>query len=514
MTKTVLVVDDDPVQRRLLEAAAIKLGYHVLKCESGEEALSLLTKKASNISLVILDLVMPGIGGMAVLEKLQDQDDAPSVIVQTAQGGIETVVSAMRLGAFDFVVKPVSPDRLANAMNKAFKLEGHIKTPRRQIKPAKRAFTFADIVTGSDSMAPVMRVGQKAALSNIPVLIEGESGVGKEMIAKAIHGESVRAAKQMITVNCGALPENLVESLLFGHEKGAFTGATEKHVGKFEEADGGTLFLDEIGELPLDLQVKLLRAIQEGEIDPIGAKRPVRVDVRLISATNKNLMDEVKTGRFREDLFYRLSVLPMQVPPLRERKQDIEPLVFHFVKKIAREENKPAISAVRPEVLKILSAYAWPGNIRELENAIFRAIVLCESDELTLAEFPQIAAQMPDFELPQIDNLVESAPTLETPEDPDLVDLQSEPAPKSAKDTPSSTEQHTRSPVSDFGLLHMISDRGQVKSLTEMEDEIIRFAIDVYNGRMSEVARRLGIGRSTLYRKLKEHGINEETEAS
>jgi len=514
MTKTVLVVDDDPVQRRLLEAAAIRQGHHVLKCESGEEALSLLSEKSANISLVILDLVMPGIGGMAVLEELREQAEAPSVIVQTAQGGIETVVNAMRLGAFDFVVKPVSPDRLANAMNKAFKLEGHVKTPRRQAKTGAKTFNFKDIVTTSEAMAPILKIGEKAALSTIPVLVEGESGVGKELIAKAIHGSSARAGKPLVTVNCGALPENLVESLLFGHEKGAFTGATDKHTGKFEEADGGTLFLDEIGELPLDLQVKLLRAIQEGEIDPIGAKKPLQVDVRLISATNKNLMDEVKAGRFREDLFYRLSVLPMHVPPLRERRADIEALVFHFIKKIAREEKNTSISAVRPEVLDTLSQYDWPGNIRELENAVFRAIVLCESEELTMAEFPQIAAQMPDFKLPKIEIPTEDAPSLETPKARELVNL----------DAPAEQNLETKSdldpfsprntPVTDFGLLRMISSEGQVRSLVDLEAETIRFAIDVYNGRMSEVSRRLGIGRSTLYRKLKEHGINEDAKQS
>lgn len=520
MAKTVLVVDDDPVQRRLLEAAITKQGHHVLKCETGESALELLDAKSASVSLIILDLVMPGIGGMGFLEELAKRESAPQVIVQTAQGGIETVVNAMRLGAFDFVVKPVSPDKLAATMAKAFKLEGHARAAKRQSASAKSHFTFKDVVTASQAMQPVMRVGEKAAASTIPVLIEGESGVGKEMIAKAIHGSSDRASMPLVTVNCGALPENLVESLLFGHEKGAFTGATDKHVGKFEDANGGTLFLDEIGELPLDLQVKLLRALQEGEIDPVGAKRPVKVDVRLISATNKDLMEEVRAGRFREDLFYRLSVLPMQIPPLRERVSDIEPLVFHFIKKVAREERNREISAIRPEALEMLRQYNWPGNIRELENAIFRAMVLSDSDELTAAEFPQIAAQLPGFTISannkhdvladpceRLTDFGQTVPGLETPEEPGLVDIGS--SREAYNTSPDTRTIQTTSAASDFGLLRMISAEGEVKSLEEIEGEVIRFAIEVYNGRMSEVARRLDIGRSTLYRKLKEHDITD-----
>ncbi len=400
MKHTILVVDDDPVQRRLLEAAIVRAGHEVLKAESGEEALNVISANRTSLSAVILDLVMPGMGGMVVLQHINQSDTPVPVIVQTAQGGIETVVSAMREGAFDFVVKPVSPDRLTAALEKAVKFKRIASIQVKQPARHKSAFTFDDIVTRSSAMAPIIAIGRKASASNIPVLIEGESGVGKELVAKAIHGASSRADKPLITVNCGALPENLVESLLFGHEKGAFTGASEKHIGKFEEANGGTLFLDEIGELPLDLQVKMLRAIQEGEIDPVGAKRPVKVDVRLVSATNRNLLDEVKAGRFREDLYYRLNVLPMLLPALRKRREDIEPLVFHFVKKIAREEGCRNIGSIQPVVLQTLTAYDWPGNIRELENAIFRAMMLCEGEELTLEEFPQIVSQLPDFDLP------------------------------------------------------------------------------------------------------------------
>lgn len=525
MTDTILVVDDDPVQRRLLEAALSKMGHTVIKAESGEQALDLINgPKGQSIKAVILDLIMPGISGMLVMETLQKSQNRVPVIVQTGQGGIETVVNAMRLGAFDFVVKPVAPERIQAAIGKALKLEITKTATVRTRKRDKNNFTFKDIVTTNVNMSTVLRIGEKASKSQIPVLIEGESGVGKELIAKAIQGSGDRADKPFITVNCGALPENLVESLLFGHEKGAFTGANDKHIGKFEEAHGGTLFLDEVGELPLDLQVKLLRAIQEGEIDPIGAKKPVKVDIRIISATNRNLTDEVKAGRFRQDLFYRLSVLPIIIPPLRDRNEDIPALVFHFVKKISVEENRKDICAVNPKLMQMLKNHDWPGNIRELENAIFRAIVLCEGDELVPNDFPQITTQMPNFELSnEFEGVVPNAESeyaitqhevsMETPQDADFL------APELGSEFSNARPDITKifegeMPATGlFGMVNLVSDQGEIRTLDDIEAETIRFAIEIYNGKMSEIARRLGIGRSTLYRKLKEYGledINEE----
>ena len=250
--------------------------------------------------------------------------------------------------------------------------------------------SFKDIVTRNARMQAVLRTAEKATASLIPVLIEGESGVGKELIARAIHGSGERRAKPFVAVNCGAIPENLVESTLFGHEKGAFTGATEKHIGKFVEASGGTLFLDEVGELPPAAQVKLLRAIQEGQVDPVGGRKPVKVDVRIISATNRNLIADAKSGRFREDLFYRLHVFPITVPPLRERPEDIPDLVRHFLVRFAAEEGK-RIRAVSADALALLNAHPWPGNVRQLENAVFRAVVLADGDEIGASEFPQLA---------------------------------------------------------------------------------------------------------------------------
>ncbi|MCU0790484.1 MAG: sigma-54 dependent transcriptional regulator [Nitratireductor sp.] len=496
MTETVLIVDDDPVQRRLLDAAATRAGLKTLTAAGGEEALELLAGGKARPSVIILDLMMPGLDGLGVLSEMRERQISVPVIVQTAQGGIETVVGAMRAGAFDFVVKPVSPDRLQTAIGNALKVGALATDVKRQKRRAPASLTFLDIVSASPRMERVLRIGDRAARSQIPVLIEGESGVGKELIARAIQGSSERREKPFVTVNCGALPENLVESILFGHEKGAFTGATDKHVGKFEEANGGTLFLDEVGELPLDIQVKLLRAIQEGEIDPVGSRKPVKVDIRLISATNRDLLSEVKAGRFREDLFYRLNVLPLTVPPLRERPEDIPLLARHFMKRFAQEENRPSMTRITREAESLLCAYDWPGNIRQLENAIFRAVVLAEGDELTIDEFPQIAAQMDGYAFEAVERNVAPPLAPEAPAAPALRPYRTEPA-------------LPPEPATTYGWLRLVGENGQVRALEELEADVIRFAIEVYHGRMSEVARRLGIGRSTLYRKLKDYGLEE-----
>ena len=394
MAVSILIVDDDPVQRRLLEAAVVRFGYGAVTAEGGEQALAVLEGPAGgDIGVVILDLVMPGLDGLGVLETMHARGIALPVVVQTAQGGIDIVVSAMRAGAFDFVVKPASPERLRVALASALKVEALEVEQRRSTKRAG-SVSFKDIVTRSPAMERVIRLAQKAAASNIPILIEGESGVGKELVARAIQAAGDRKSKPFVTVNCGAIPDNLVESILFGHEKGSFTGATEKHTGKFVEAHSGTLFLDEIGDLPLDVQVKLLRAVQDGEVDPVGGKSTVRVDIRLISATHRDLLQQVKDGKFREDLFYRLNVYPIAVPPLRERRADIPQLVRHFMARVAPPRGTTRINAISEGALAMLGAYDWPGNIRQLENAVFRACVLCEGDILSEEEFPQIRAQV------------------------------------------------------------------------------------------------------------------------
>ena len=376
MSHPILIVDDDPVQRRLLEAMIRRFGYEPRLAESGDTALTMLTApEGANIALVILDLVMPDLDGMGVLAAMRERDIALPVIVQTAHGSIETVVSAMRAGAADFVVKPVGAERLQVSIKNALRVGALEDEIRRMKRRSNGTLSLKDLASRSPDMSRVLRLAERAARSNIPILIEGESGVGKEVLARAIQGSGDRRGKPFVTVNCGAIPENLVESTLFGHEKGSFTGATEKHVGKFVEASGGTLFLDEIGELPLDAQVKLLRAIQEGEVDPVGGKKSVRVDIRLISATNRSLLDLVKDGRFREDLFYRLNVFPMTLPPLRARRDDIPDLARSFLARFSAEEGK-RIRGLSAEAMALITRYEWPGNVRQLENAVFRAVVL------------------------------------------------------------------------------------------------------------------------------------------
>jgi DNA-binding NtrC family response regulator len=488
MTSTILIADDDPVQRRLLEAMTRRFGYEAETVESGEAALARMERPdGPAIDLLILDLVMPDLDGMGVLARMRDKKIAIPAIVQTAHGSIEAVISAMRAGAYDFVVKPVGAERLQFSIKNALRADALEEEIRRINRRALGALTFKDLVSSGEEMARIIRLGERAAKSTIPVLLEGESGVGKELIARAIQGGSDRKGKPFVTVNCGALPENLVESILFGHEKGAFTGATDKHAGKFQEANGGTLFLDEIGELPLEAQVKLLRALQEGEIDPIGAKRPTRVDIRLISATNQNLIELVKAGKFREDLYYRLNVFPITIPPLRSRRGDIGDLARRFAARFAAEEGKK-IRGLTAESLALLAAYDWPGNVRQLENALFRAVVLADGDELTIAEFPQIAAQVDGFDV-----RVPSAPA-------------SMPASMRVE------REIVRVEVRDPNTRKMLDDHGEVRKLDDLEAEAIRFALTHYRGQMSEMARRLGIGRSTLYRKMKEYGFDEAVE--
>jgi DNA-binding NtrC family response regulator len=506
MADLILIVDDEPVQRRLMQGLVEKLGYKTVCADGGTAALNTLNGKlGSRVSAIILDLVMPDMSGMEVMEAMSGLKTSPPVIVQTAQGGVETAVNAMRAGAVDFVVKPASPERLKVSIQNALKLgalEGEIK---RISKKSTGNLTIDEIISASPSMDSVKAIAQKAAKSNIPVLVEGESGVGKEMISRAIQGMSERASKSFVTVNCGALPENLVESILFGHEKGAFTGASEKHLGKFQEANGGTLFLDEVGELTLDMQVKLLRAIQEGEIDPVGSSKPVKVDFRLVSATNRNLEEEVREGNFREDLYYRLSVLPLTVPPLRERREDIPELLRHFVARIAAEEGRSNIRGVERETIDMLCEYHWPGNIRQLENAVFRAVVLCEGDELTLNEFPQIATQM-DYQLPLV-----TAPAMETP----VPEAKSTAEPVDvAVPAVESQPVQVMTQANAQSMLSLIGEGDEIITLEDAECQIIKYAIEKYDGSMSKIARQLGIGRSTLYRKLREYGLEEQDETT
>ena len=494
----VLIVDDDPVQCRLLEGMLQKFGYETTVIDNGDAALAFLTgADGARIDCVILDLVMPNLDGLGVLGRLRQAAINVPVIVQTAHGGIDNVVSAMRAGAVDFVVKPIGAERLQVSLRNALTtsaLEGELN----RIKHSRSGtLGFKDIITKSPAMHAVLRMAEKAAASTIPVLVAGESGVGKELIARAIHGSGERGSKPFVAVNCGAMPENLVESILFGHEKGSFTGATERHVGKFVEASGGTLFLDEVGELPLAAQVKLLRAIQEGEVEPVGARKPSKVDVRIVSATNRDLIADVKEGRFREDLFYRLHVFPITVPPLRGRPADIPALARHFLALFAAEEGK-RIRQIAPEALQLLSSYRWPGNIRQLENAVFRAVVLAEGDSIGVSEFPQVTA-----------NIAAPAPA--------LILGQVEELPEYATESLSGSEEPAPLPLQTSAFqpdaVPLLNTDGDVRPLDEIEADLIRYAITHYQGQMSEVARRLRVGRSTLYRKLEALGIGAGEQA-
>ena len=472
MAKTVLIVDDDPTQRRLLQAVVEKSGFSVLQAGDGDAALRMVSGGAS-VDVMLLDLVMPGRDGMSVLSELQKVRPELPVIVLTGKGSIEAVVLAMKGGARDFVVKPAAPERIIVSIRNALEVKTLTKEVTRLKKETRGGLTFDDLIGSSAAMRPVVAMGERGAKASIPILITGESGVGKEVIARAIQGASERADKPFITVNCGAIPETLVESILFGHEKGAFTGANAKHLGKFQEAHTGTLFLDEIGELPLDMQVKLLRVLQEGEVDPIGSKRPVPVDVRIISATNRDLSECVSEGTFREDLFYRLNVFPIAVPPLRERAEDIPALVDHFVARINAQE-KLKVAGATNDAIKLLQASDWKGNVRQLENTVFRAMILSDGHQLRPQDFPQLAGLVPVADIAEpgpLDSLV-----VQAPEEDDGVSL--------------------------------LDREGHLRTLEDIERDLIEFAIQTYNGHMSEVARRLGIGRSTLYRKVREHELD------
>ncbi len=497
MSKCVLIVDDEPVQRRILADVVKRLGYETKTAASGDQAIDiLLGPDSATISLVLLDLVMPGTDGLAVLQRVADEPGVPPIIVETANGSIDTAIHAMRAGAADFVVKPASPERLECSIKNALKMEALTGEITRIKKRASGTLLFDDLIIHSKTMERVISLGKRSAASNIPVLIEGESGVGKEVIARAIQGESERAGKPFVVVNCGAIPENLLESIMFGHEKGSFTGAVDKRIGKFQEADGGTLFLDEVGELPLDAQVKLLRALQEGEVDPVGAKRPVKVNFRLISATNRNMIDMVRNGTFREDLYYRLNVFPIWVPPLKDRLQDVAELALHFLTRFAAEEGK-RVTSISQEATQLLTSYTWPGNVRQLENTIFRAVVLSDGPELTVADFPQVAAHVDGFE------------------------AQIPAAPMPAKDKPSfegpaviGAENHVPQTISikhsggSSGVgIPAVGESGDIRPLDDIEADMIRIALGRYRGHMTEVAKRLGIGRSTLYRKMQEYGL-------
>ncbi len=459
MAKTVLVVDDDPTQRRLIQAVLEREGFAVLHAENGDQAIERLGAGAT-IDVVLLDMVMPGMSGQETLVEMRARAFNQPVIVVTATGGIDTVVAAMQAGALDFFIKPAAPERIIVSIRNALSMGALRGEVDRLKKHTTNRTSFDDLIGGSPAMTLVKRLGERAAKSSIPILITGESGVGKEVIARAVHGSSDRAGKPFVAVNCGAIPENLVESILFGHEKGSFTGATDKHLGKFQEANGGTLFLDEVGELPLDIQVKLLRALQESEIDAVGGKRPIKVDVRIVSATNRDLSLAVKEGRFREDLFYRLNVFPIEAPALRERKEDVPALVDCFVKRFNIEEGKTVVGAT-PETMAFLSAFDWPGNVRAAGE---RGLPRHRAGRRPLSA----AARLPGDQ--------RGWRRRSWPRSP--------PASSARRRARLCCCPTCRPPC----RVRILDERGHLRTLEEIERDLIQLAIEIYAGHMSEVA--------------------------
>ena len=478
-TRCLLLIDDEPAQRRLVSAIGARAGWWVMGAPDVDAARRILaSEEGQDVSAILLDHWLPGQEGTELIEQIRALRPDLPLLVQTAQTSVAVAVEAMRAGANDFLVKPLAPDRLLAALNAA--------TDRRQsngeLRPLSEKITkplpFDEIVGSAPEFRAALAVAAKAARARVSVLIEGESGSGKEVIAQAIHTASPRGKKPMITVNCGAIPANLVESVLFGHEKGAFTGAFDRHIGRFEDADGSTLFLDEVGELPLETQVKLLRALETGEIQRVGGRTLQMVDVRIIAATNRRLAEEVAKGTFREDLYYRLNVVHVAIPPLRARQSDIPPLARHLLVRIAEQPGMRYLS-ITDDALAVLMSYGWPGNVRQLQNALFRAAVLCDDNALTAADFPHIAQEA-------------------------TYSKRADDYHAKALNGASNTAALSNGP----GITLYSSD-GNLRTLEEIEADVIRLAIGHYRGRMTEVARRLGIGRSTLYRKLGELGIGD-----
>ncbi|MFQ5688449.1 MAG: sigma-54-dependent transcriptional regulator, partial [Candidatus Scalindua sp.] len=373
--KTILITDDDASLRRVIEYNLSNKGYRLLLASNGGEALNIF--KSEDVDVVVTDIKMEKMDGLELLEKIKRLKSSALVIMITAYGSVETAVKAMKLGAYDYITKPFDRDELQVMIEKALNLQSIMSENIRLRQELTDRFSLNNIIGASSKMEKIFDLVGRIAKSDSTVLLQGESGTGKELIARAIHFNSPRAKKHFVTVNCSAIPRDLIESEMFGYVKGAFTGAIKDKLGKFEAADGGTIFLDEIGDMDKDLQVKLLRVLQEKSIDKVGATQDINVNVRVIAATNIPLETAIKEGKFREDLFYRISVIPILLPPLRERKDDIPQLVQYFIDKRGGKDCK-----MLPEVFDILNRYDWPGNVRELENIIERAIVLKKKENV------------------------------------------------------------------------------------------------------------------------------------
>lgn len=455
MTYKVLIVEDDNVQREMISLLVKnKLQMTSVTASSGRQALSILAEdEGKTIHLVLADHLMPEMDGLELLQIIKQQYPNVPVIMLTGSTDIKVAVDAMRYGAADFLTKPPEPERLRVSIHNALKLSILEKEVMRLKRQESGTLTFDSLIGHDNGLSSVIKVGRKAASADIPVLLLGETGVGKEVFARAIHGESKRVGKPFVAVNCGAIPQQLVESTLFGHEKGAFTGAINKTIGRFREAEGGTIFLDEVGDLPLEAQVNLLRVLQQKEITPVGGGKPLIVNVRIISATNRDLEKDVQIGKFREDLYFRLNVLSIHLPPLRERAADIPALIRHFVERFSVGE-KIAMKEVSKQALNDLCGRPWPGNVRELENVIHRAIVLSEGTTLEKDDF--------------IKNRFEG-------QKPALMDDQ----------------------ISVYS-----TETGELKTMEQIEREAMQLALKIADGNVTRAAAMLGIAKSTFYRKM------------
>lgn len=466
--KQILVVDDEPNLRRVLSAQLERDGYDVHTAEDGEQALGMLGEH--HIDLVITDLRMPKLDGMELLRRALEMDDELPVVMITAHGTVDNAVEALKTGAFDYITKPFDQSEVRTIVRKALKTRDLSATEATRPPPETRTEARYGIIGQSPGIVDLYSVLDRVADSPTTVLITGESGTGKELVARALHENSSRSDKPFIKVNCAAIPRDLMESELFGYERGAFTGAVSAKPGRFELATSGTLFLDEIGSIPVEMQVKLLRALQESEFERVGGIKTLRVDVRVVAATNSDLKKEIAAGTFREDLFYRLNVVPIRLPPLRERAQDISLLSQHFVEKF-NERLRKQVRGLAPATEQLLLAYTWPGNIRELENVIERAVLFCDGDTLKPGDLP------PELrETGSVPRQVIAAPQLSEP---------------SALD----------------GL------KEQVKAATtRLERELIQKALDQTGGNVTHAARLLKISRKGLQLKMKELGLREREE--
>jgi DNA-binding NtrC family response regulator len=486
MSIKILIADDDAAQRRLIAMLLIKkLGYKIVEAENGQDALSILDAdtKEQSIQLIILDLRMPKISGFEVLEQININHPGKPVIILTGSHDVQDAVNAMQMGAIDFMTKPVSSERMIVSVQNALKMSTLTKEVTRLKKKESGTAGFEDLIGYDGGLSDIVGISKKAASSDIPTLLTGETGVGKEVFARAIHGESNRAGAPFIAVNCGAIPENLVESTLFGHEKGAFTGAIQKAAGKFREAEGGTIFLDEVGDLPLDAQVKLLRVLQQKEVEPVGAGRAVPVNVRIISATHRNLEDSVRSGEFREDLYFRLNVFKIELPALRARPIDIPALAHHFITRFSASENS-RVNAINEAALQKLQTHSWPGNVRELENTLHRAMVLCETDHI---EADDIIFETAGKEV---------TPSQTSTQQSAVASINN----RHGSATPHGTgiESNTSAPY----IISVIDGNGQFRPMSALENDAMHMSIEFHNGNITHAAKALGIAKSTFYRKM------------